>query len=47
MAEEHDYETLPETTPLYTHLLAGALAGISEHSIMYPFDFIKVSKEAT
>ncbi|RKP23350.1 mitochondrial carrier [Syncephalis pseudoplumigaleata] len=40
-AEEHDYEALPETTPLYTHLLAGALAGISEHSIMYPFDFIK------
>ncbi|KAI9593071.1 mitochondrial carrier domain-containing protein [Syncephalis fuscata] len=41
MAEEHDYEGLPESIPLYTHLLAGALAGISEHSIMYPFDFIK------
>ncbi|KAI8056877.1 mitochondrial carrier domain-containing protein [Syncephalis plumigaleata] len=41
MAEEHDYEALPETATLYTHLFAGALAGISEHSIMYPFDFIK------
>jgi solute carrier family 25 iron transporter 28/37 len=41
MAEDYDYEALPESTPLYIQLTAGALAGIAEHAIMYPFDFIK------
>ncbi|RKP07304.1 mitochondrial carrier [Thamnocephalis sphaerospora] len=41
MAEEYDYEALPESSSLYAQLMAGALAGIAEHTIMYPFDFIK------
>jgi len=39
--EDFDYESLP-TTSLRIQLLAGALAGIAEHTAMYPFDAIKV-----
>ncbi|KXS20094.1 mitochondrial carrier [Gonapodya prolifera JEL478] len=35
-----DYESLP-TSSVSIHLAAGALAGIAEHSIMFPFDAIK------
>ncbi|KAJ2508417.1 Fe(2+) transporter [Coemansia sp. RSA 2052] len=38
---EYDYEELPETSPLTMHLIAGAAAGIMEHSVMYPFDIVK------
>ncbi|CAB4488809.1 uncharacterized protein OCT59_026367 [Rhizophagus irregularis] len=38
---EHDYETLPENSPLTANLIAGALAGIGEHAIMYPVDSVK------
>ncbi|KAJ1921683.1 Fe(2+) transporter [Mycoemilia scoparia] len=38
---EHGYEELPETSPLTMHLIAGAAAGIMEHTVMYPFDNIK------
>lgn len=41
--EVSDYDSLPSASPLSSHLMAGALAGIAEHSIMYPFDSIKVS----
>jgi hypothetical protein len=39
--EEVDYESLP-TTSLKVQLLAGAIAGIAEHTIIYPIDAIKV-----
>ena len=39
--EELDYESLP-TTSLRIQLLAGAIAGIAEHTIVYPIDAIKV-----
>jgi Mitochondrial carrier protein len=39
--EEVDYESLP-TTSLRVQLLAGAIAGIAEHTIVYPIDAIKV-----
>ena len=39
--EEVDYESLP-TTSLRIQLLAGAIAGIAEHTIVYPIDAIKV-----
>lgn len=39
--EEVDYEALP-TTSLRIQLLAGAIAGIAEHTIVYPIDAIKV-----
>ncbi|KAK9766599.1 Fe(2+) transporter [Basidiobolus ranarum] len=39
--EEYDYEALPESASVVTHLIAGALAGITEHTVMHPFDSVK------
>ncbi|KAJ2355675.1 Fe(2+) transporter [Coemansia sp. RSA 2618] len=39
--EDFDYEELPATTTLGMHLVAGAAAGIMEHSVMYPVDIVK------
>ncbi|KAE9400378.1 mitochondrial carrier [Gymnopus androsaceus JB14] len=39
--EEIDYESLPPNAGLSVNMLAGALAGISEHAVMYPVDSIK------
>ena len=41
LPEEEDYESLP-TTSVRVQLLAGAIAGIAEHTIVYPIDAIKV-----
>ena len=41
MATADEYEGLPETAGLGTHMAAGALAGISEHVVMYPLDSVK------
>lgn len=41
VVEEIDYEELPDAS-LSTQLIAGALAGISEHTLTYPLDVIKV-----
>ncbi|KAG9285899.1 hypothetical protein G9A89_013324 [Geosiphon pyriformis] len=42
MAElENEYEALPENSSIAVNLIAGALAGIGEHTIMYPVDSIK------
>jgi len=41
MAEEEDYEGLPESSPLAAHMLSGAMAGVAEHCVMYPVDSIK------
>lgn len=38
---EIDYEALPDNSPLVSQLLAGAFAGIMEHTIMFPIDSIK------
>ena len=38
---EIDYEALPSTAPLHYQLLAGAFAGIMEHSVLFPIDAIK------
>lgn len=37
-----EYDGLPEEWPIRTHMLAGAAAGVMEHTIMYPVDCIKV-----
>jgi solute carrier family 25 iron transporter 28/37 len=42
MEEETDYESLPENSPVFAHMIAGATAGILEHSVMYPVDCVKV-----
>lgn len=39
--EEVDYEGL-STDSLAINMLAGSLAGISEHAVMFPVDMIKV-----
>ncbi|KAI0060997.1 mitochondrial carrier [Artomyces pyxidatus] len=41
MAEEVDYEALSPNAGLGVNMLAGALAGITEHSVMFPVDSIK------
>ncbi|CAK9439716.1 uncharacterized protein LODBEIA_P38160 [Lodderomyces beijingensis] len=38
---EIDYEALPEDASLGAHLGAGALAGIMEHTVMFPIDSVK------
>ncbi|KAJ1563575.1 Fe(2+) transporter, partial [Cladochytrium tenue] len=37
---EDDYESLPGS-PMHVNMLAGALAGIAEHTVMFPFDSVK------
>lgn len=46
IVEEIDYEGL-DNDSLAINMLAGALAGISEHAVMYPVDSIKVSCSAS
>ncbi|KAG2157847.1 mitochondrial carrier domain-containing protein [Suillus bovinus] len=41
MAEEVDYEALPFDASIGVNMLAGALAGITEHAVMFPVDSIK------
>ncbi|KAL4073019.1 hypothetical protein V8B97DRAFT_1956344 [Scleroderma yunnanense] len=43
MADEVDYEALPSNAGLGVNMMAGALAGITEHAVMFPIDSIKVS----
>ncbi|UPX19162.1 Fe(2+) transporter, variant 2 [Ascochyta rabiei] len=37
----HSYEALPPNFSLGANMLAGAFAGIAEHSVMYPVDMLK------
>lgn len=39
-----DYESLPPTSTVSTHMMAGGIAGMMEHVIMYPLDSVKVSR---
>ncbi|KAH9883360.1 mitochondrial RNA-splicing protein MRS3 [Xylariomycetidae sp. FL2044] len=39
--EEYDYESLPPNFSLTQNMVAGAFAGIAEHTVMYPIDAIK------
>lgn len=39
---EIDYEGLPQGVSTSTHMLAGSVAGIMEHCLMYPIDCVKV-----
>lgn len=41
------YEELPQGTPFVTSLMAGALAGIAEHTITYPLDSIKTRMQVS
>ena len=37
-----DYESLPSTSNMWIHMVAGAAAGVMEHCVMYPVDCVKV-----
>lgn len=39
-----DYESLPPHVSVLTHMTAGAVAGILEHTVMYPVDSVKVTQ---
>ena len=41
--EDSEYESLP-TEKVSVHLMAGAIAGVMEHCVMYPVDSVKVHK---
>ncbi|KAK9395206.1 mitoferrin-1 [Crotalus adamanteus] len=43
---EDDYESLPTSASLYTHMTAGAVAGILEHTVMYPVDSVKTRMQS-
>lgn len=41
-----EYEALPPSTSLSTHMAAGAMAGTMEHCIMYPLDSVKTRMQS-
>ncbi|XP_029949800.1 mitoferrin-2-like [Salarias fasciatus] len=43
---EIDYEGLPAGAATSTHMLAGAVAGIMEHCLMYPIDCVKTRMQS-
>ncbi|XP_053572059.1 mitoferrin-1 [Bombina bombina] len=45
-AEGDDYESLPVSASPYTHMTAGAVAGILEHTVMYPVDSVKTRMQS-
>ncbi|XP_066570652.1 mitoferrin-1 [Amia ocellicauda] len=45
-SEGDDYESLPPTASLATHMTAGAVAGILEHTVMYPVDSVKTRMQS-
>lgn len=36
-----DYESMPESSSVGVHMMAGAMAGMMEHVLMYPLDSVK------
>lgn len=42
-SSDGDYESLPPHVSVTTHMTAGAVAGILEHTVMYPVDSVKVT----
>ncbi|GLD67828.1 mitoferrin-2-like protein [Lates japonicus] len=43
---EVDYEGLPQGVATSTHMLAGSVAGIMEHCLMYPIDCVKTRMQS-
>ncbi|WFD38032.1 Fe(2+) transporter [Malassezia japonica] len=41
MDAEIDYEGLGENYPLHINMIAGSLAGITEHAVMFPVDLVR------
>ncbi|KAG3294365.1 mitoferrin-1 isoform X1 [Marmota monax] len=45
-AGSEDYENLPTSASVSTHMTAGAMAGILEHTVMYPVDSVKTRMQS-
>uniref|UniRef100_A0A8C1I4F6 Solute carrier family 25 member 28 n=2 Tax=Cyprinus carpio TaxID=7962 RepID=A0A8C1I4F6_CYPCA len=45
-SSEPDYEGLPQGASTSTHMLAGAVAGIMEHCLMFPIDCVKTRMQS-
>ncbi|XP_042561745.1 mitoferrin-1 [Clupea harengus] len=45
-SESNEYECLPPHASLTTHMTAGAVAGILEHTVMYPVDSVKTRMQS-
>ncbi|XP_072041978.1 mitoferrin-1-like [Amphiura filiformis] len=43
--DDDEYETLPSST-MGTHMMAGAVAGVMEHCVMYPVDSVKTRMQS-
>lgn len=41
-----DYESLPPHAPVTIHMTAGAVAGVLEHTVMYPVDSVKTRMQS-
>jgi len=41
MDDDDPYESLPPETPAIHHMMAGSIAGVAEHCLMYPVDVVK------
>jgi solute carrier family 25 iron transporter 28/37 len=46
MSGEDEYESLPPTTKIWVHLMAGAMAGLAEHCVMFPVDSVKTRMQS-
>ncbi|XP_053856540.1 mitoferrin-1 isoform X2 [Vidua macroura] len=46
LMESDEYESLPSGVALGTHMVAGAVAGIMEHTVMYPVDSVKTRMQS-
>uniref|UniRef100_A0A8C5MWN5 Mitoferrin-1 n=1 Tax=Leptobrachium leishanense TaxID=445787 RepID=A0A8C5MWN5_9ANUR len=44
--ESDEYECLPEGSSHVIHMLAGAVAGVLEHTVMYPVDSVKTRMQS-
>lgn len=47
ISDGESYESLPPNVSVTTHMTAGAVAGVLEHSVMYPVDSVKVTHRQT
>jgi len=45
--EEHDWEERSPDTALSQHMIAGSIAGMVEHAVVFPLDSIKTHMQAT
>lgn len=46
-SDEDSYESLPRHASFSTHMTAGAVAGVLEHTVMFPVDSVKVKLPRT